>query len=212
MRPRQTHEARTASHDVKMGSERGFGIVFAVVFALIGVWPAFSIWRPRFDPGMLRWWSLAIAIAFLAVALVYPAALRPLNKAWFLFGMLLSKVMTPIVMGLLFVLTVVPTGLIMRSEEARPAAPEARPEREIVLDHARASRPPRRHHAQPVLREPLRAASIKLSVVIMRYTLVDNAGSLGDLRTCYPYKPLENTDFFSISSRRPYRSHPSCDP
>ena len=114
MRPRQTHEAHTASHDVKMGSERGFGVVFAVVFALIGVWPAFSIWRPRFDPGMLRWWSLAIAIAFLAVALVYPVALRPLNKAWFLFGMLLSKVMTPIVMGLLFVLTVVPTGLIMR--------------------------------------------------------------------------------------------------
>ena len=114
MRPRQTHEARTASHDVKMGSERGFGIVFAVVFALIGVWPAVSIWRPRFDPAMLRWWSLAIAMAFLAVALVYPAALRPLNKAWFLFGMLLSKVMTPIVMGLLFVLTVVPTGLIMR--------------------------------------------------------------------------------------------------
>jgi hypothetical protein len=114
MRPRQTHEALTSSHQVKMGSERGFGIVFAVVFALIGVWPAFSLRRLRFDPGMLRWWSLAIAIAFLAVALVYPAALRPLNKAWFLFGMLLSKVMTPIVMGLLFVLTVVPTGLITR--------------------------------------------------------------------------------------------------
>jgi hypothetical protein len=114
MRPRQTHEALTSSHQVKMGSERGFGIVFAVVFALIGVWPAFSLRRLRFDPGMLRWWSLVIAIAFLAAALVYPAVLRPLNKAWFLFGMLLSKVMTPIVMGLLFVLTVVPTGIIMR--------------------------------------------------------------------------------------------------
>ena len=50
-------------------------------------------------------------------ALVYPAALRPLNKAWFLFGMLLSKVMTPIVMGLLFVLTVRDEALIPGSIE-----------------------------------------------------------------------------------------------
>jgi Saxitoxin biosynthesis operon protein SxtJ len=114
----QTHEALARGHDVKMGSERGFGVVFAVVFALIGVWPAVHLgWAPRFDAEALRWWSLAIAAAFLAVALTVPSVLRPLNRLWFQFGMLLSKVMTPIVMGILFVTTVVPTALIMRRKD-----------------------------------------------------------------------------------------------
>jgi Saxitoxin biosynthesis operon protein SxtJ len=112
----RSHETPSArAHDIKMGSERGFGIVFAVVFSLIGVWPAVRLgWKPSFDPDLLRWWSLAVAACFLAVAFVYPPILRPLNWLWFRFGMLLSKVMTPIVMGLLFVLTVVPTAVIMR--------------------------------------------------------------------------------------------------
>jgi hypothetical protein len=98
-----------------MGSDRGFGTVFAVVFGLIGVWPALSLrWLPSFDMNLVRWWSLAIAAAFLTVTIVYPSALRPLNRLWFLFGMLLSKVMTPIVMGLLFFLAVVPAALVMR--------------------------------------------------------------------------------------------------
>ncbi len=115
MKAGQTHEVLAPGHDVKMGSERGFGIVFAVVFALIGVWPAIALgWVPRFDPAALRWWPLAIAAAFLVVALLVPSLLRPLNWLWFKFGMLLSKVMSPIVMGLVFVLTVVPTALVMR--------------------------------------------------------------------------------------------------
>jgi Saxitoxin biosynthesis operon protein SxtJ len=115
MSTRSTHEVLARAHDVKMGSERGFGIVFAVVFAVIGVWPAISLgWRPRFDPALLRWWSLAISAGFLALGLLYPPVLRPLNRLWFLFGMVLSRVMTPIVMGLLFILTVVPTAIVMR--------------------------------------------------------------------------------------------------
>jgi hypothetical protein len=110
-----THETLGQAHDVKMGSERGFGIVFAIVFALIGFWPALHVgWRPSFQPDHLRWWSLAIAACFLIAAFVYPSILQPLNRLWFRFGMLLSKIMTPIVMGLLFVLTVVPTALVMR--------------------------------------------------------------------------------------------------
>jgi hypothetical protein len=98
-----------------MGSDRGFGLVFAVVFALIGVWPALELgWIPRLDPSALRIWSLAIAGAFLGVAFAAPALLNPLNRLWFAFGLLLGKVMTPVVMGLLYALTVVPTGLIMR--------------------------------------------------------------------------------------------------
>ena len=114
MHPSRNHEA-ARTHDIKMGSERGFGAVFAAVFTLIGVWPAISLgWTPRLDPALLRWWSLAFAACLLGVALVYPPVLRPLNRLWFLFGIFLSRVMTPIVMGLVFILTVVPTAMVMR--------------------------------------------------------------------------------------------------
>jgi hypothetical protein len=51
----------------------------------------------------------------LAAALLYPAALNPLNRAWLKFGLLLHKVVNPIVMGLLFYGTVLPTGLVFRA-------------------------------------------------------------------------------------------------
>lgn len=103
-----THEAaRNDDEDVKMGSERGFAIVFAVVFTIIGLWP---LWRAA-SP---RWWSLGIAAAFLLAGFLAPAVLKPLNTLWFKLGMLLGKIMTPIVMGILFFVVVLPTGIIMR--------------------------------------------------------------------------------------------------
>ena len=110
-----THEPSSQGHSVNMGSDRGFGLVFAAVFTLIGVWPALELgWIPRLKPASLRLWALAIAGAFLGLAFAAPALLNPLNRLWFAFGLLLGKIMTPIVMGLLYVLTIVPTGYIMR--------------------------------------------------------------------------------------------------
>lgn len=103
----QTHEAGGHSDEVKMGSERGFGLVFAAVFAIIGLWPLWS-------GGTVRWWSLAVAAGFLVAAFVRPAILRPLNRLWFRFGMVLSKIMTPVIMGVLFITTFVPMGVAMR--------------------------------------------------------------------------------------------------
>ncbi len=93
---------------VEVGSERSFGLVFAAVFAIIGLWPLI-------DGGSVRIWSLAIGGGFLGFAAVYPSALRPLNLLWFKFGLLLGKIVTPVVMALLFVTTVVPIGLVMRA-------------------------------------------------------------------------------------------------
>jgi hypothetical protein len=93
--------------EVEMGTARSFGIVFAVVFLIVAAFPLWGGNPPR-------WWAVGIAGLFVAVALLRPVLLNPLNRLWFRFGLLLNKVVSPIVMGILFFLTVTPTGLIMR--------------------------------------------------------------------------------------------------
>jgi hypothetical protein len=97
-----------------MGSERSFGIVFAIVFAIIAFWPLV------FHGNAVRFWSLAVAVGFLAVAFLAPGWLKPLNTVWFKFGLLLSKIMAPLVMSLIFVLTVIPIGYIRRMKNPDP--------------------------------------------------------------------------------------------
>lgn len=93
---------------IKIGSERSFGIVFCLVFGIIAVWPLFG-------GGSIRFWSLAVGGGFLLVALVKPTLLKPLNKLWFLFGLALGKIITPIIMSGLFLTTVTPIALILRA-------------------------------------------------------------------------------------------------
>lgn len=89
-------------------SERSFGIVFAVVFLLVGSWPLLAGELPR-------WWAVAIAGAFLFAGLFLPRILSPLNVAWLRFGLLLHRITSPLILAMLFYLTVLPTGLIMRA-------------------------------------------------------------------------------------------------
>jgi hypothetical protein len=93
--------------DIEMGSERSFGRAFAVAFTVIGLWPLIRGGAPHL-------WALLTAAAFLALAYLRPAVLRPLNVIWFRLGLLLGAVVTPVVMGLLYVTTFVPTSLILR--------------------------------------------------------------------------------------------------
>jgi Saxitoxin biosynthesis operon protein SxtJ len=88
-------------------SDRSFGFVFAVVFALIAGSPLWS-------GGPLRWWALGLAAAFALVAVAQPRILHPLNRAWLALGRLLHLVVSPIVMGAVFFLCVTPIGWIMR--------------------------------------------------------------------------------------------------
>jgi hypothetical protein len=99
----------TVTHDgVEMGSERNFGLVFAALFLVISLWPLAHGNDPRF-------WALSAGTGFLTLALALPEVLRPLNIAWFRLGLLIGRVMTPIVMAAIFLLTVVPVGLAMRA-------------------------------------------------------------------------------------------------
>ncbi len=97
----------------KIGSERSFGLVFAAMFALV----AFS---PLVHGHDVRVWALPIALLFLAVAVLLPRALAPFNQLWFRFGLLLGKFVTPLVMSILFFITVTPVALLMRATGQDP--------------------------------------------------------------------------------------------
>ena len=93
--------------DIKIGSNRSFGIVFFVVFLIIATYPLIN-------DDELRLWSLIISIVFLFLGLVNSKILNPLNKLWFKFGIFLGKIISPLVMGIIFFLIVTPIGLLMR--------------------------------------------------------------------------------------------------
>tara|TARA_B100001057_G_C22070664_1_gene651891 strand:- start:37 stop:420 length:384 start_codon:yes stop_codon:yes gene_type:complete len=93
--------------DIKLGSNRSFGIVFFVVFLLITLYPLTY-------GGEIRLWSLIISLVFLTLGLLNSKILTPLNKIWFKFGIFLGKIVSPLIMGIIFFLVVTPIGFIMR--------------------------------------------------------------------------------------------------
>ena len=93
--------------DIKIGSNRSFGIVFFIVFLLISLYPLINSQD-------IRLWSLFISFVFLFLGLINSKILNPLNKLWFKLGMFLGKIISPIITGIIFFLVVTPTGLIMR--------------------------------------------------------------------------------------------------
>lgn len=102
------HDDYRRDEEAKGSSDRAFGLVFAALFAIIGLWPLLDAAWPRL-------WSLAITVAFLLVAFLRPGLLRPLNRLWMRFGLLLHRVVNPLIMGLIFYTTVTPIGLVMRA-------------------------------------------------------------------------------------------------
>ena len=94
-------------NDIKISSNKNFGLVFFIVFLLIAFYPLLS-------RGDIRIWSLIIAIIFLILGLLNSKILTPLNKTWFKFGILLGSFVSPIVMGVVFFVIVTPTSLIMK--------------------------------------------------------------------------------------------------
>ena len=93
--------------EIKLGSNRSFGIVFFIVFVLIATYPLLN-------QGEIRIWSLIISFLFLFLGFLNSKILTPLNKLWFRFGLFLGKIISPIIMGVIFFLVVTPIGLLMR--------------------------------------------------------------------------------------------------
>ena len=97
----------SGSIEITQGSDRNFGIVIGSVLALVF---AYFSWKS----GTIIWWGFGICLALVAIALIRPAWLRIPNYLWFRFGILLGRIIAPIVLAIVYVTTVVPTGLIMK--------------------------------------------------------------------------------------------------
>ena len=88
-------------------SEKSFGVVFAIVFLIVALYPLLT-------SAGLRIWALVVSIIFLLLAFLAPKILVLPNKLWFKFGLLIGSIVAPIVMAFVYFVTVLPTGLIMR--------------------------------------------------------------------------------------------------
>lgn len=93
----------------ELPSVRSFGVLFTVVFAVLAVYGYIKGW------GQGTWISLAaLGVLTALTTLLFPGLLAPFNKGWFLLGNLLGKIVSPIVLGLIFFLILSPVGLVTR--------------------------------------------------------------------------------------------------
>ena len=95
-----------ARTEAKAPSERSTGLVFAAVAVIVG-----ASWR---HSAIVPWIALGIAVALVAVSLITPVVLKPVNLLWFKFGLLLHRIVNPLVMFAVFALAFVPAGALMR--------------------------------------------------------------------------------------------------
>ena len=91
----------------KKNSNRTFGILFFLVFLVIGIWPILN------NEG-LRWWSIIISLIFLFLGIINSKILTPFNKIWIKIGELLGKVIAPIVMAIIYFFIITPMSILLK--------------------------------------------------------------------------------------------------
>lgn len=93
--------------NAKLESNKSFGILFFIIFVLIGIYPTFN-------DDSFRLWSLIISLFFLILGLFDSKILTPLKKFWIKLGLLLGQIISPIIMAIIFFFVVTPIGYTMR--------------------------------------------------------------------------------------------------
>ena len=96
-----------SSINIKRKNNITFGILFFIFFLIIGLYPSISN-----EP--IRIWSIIVSLVFLTVTIIKPNLFTFLNKLWIKFGILLGKIISPIVMGLVFFFVVIPIGIFVK--------------------------------------------------------------------------------------------------
>ena len=90
-----------------INSNKSFGILFFVVFFLYGIWPILS-------SNEIRIWSLSMGIIFLILGLLNSKLLTPFHNLWIKLGTLLGRIVSPIVMFLVYFVFITPLAVIIR--------------------------------------------------------------------------------------------------
>ena len=93
--------------NIKIKNNIIFGILFFIFFLIISFYPLISN-----EP--IRIWSVIVSLVFLIITIIKPNLFTFLNKLWVKFGFLLGKIISPIVMGLVFFFVVTPIGILVR--------------------------------------------------------------------------------------------------
>ena len=95
------------NNNIKIGSNKSFGIVFSIVFLIISIWPLLN-------NSEIRLWSLFVSVIFLILGLKESNILTPLNRIWFKIGIIIGNFVSPLVMGVIFFLVVTPISFFMK--------------------------------------------------------------------------------------------------
>ncbi len=118
---------------------RDFGLTTGVIVALI-----FGLFFPWLLDLGLVWWPWVLFGVLSIMALAMPMTLRPVYKIWMRFGLMMSKITTPIIMGAVFYLIITPAALVMKvfsrdplhrklvDQESSYRVPSHKPERERI--------------------------------------------------------------------------------
>jgi len=102
-----SHEDFTRGVRAKTPSERSFGVVWCGFFVIAGLWPLLENHPPRY-------WAFGMAALLAVVTWLRPRLLRRLNRLWFSLGLLIGRVATPLVSGVMFFLVFAPMGTLAR--------------------------------------------------------------------------------------------------
>ena len=95
------------SINIKNKNNITFGILFFILFLVIGIYPLKS-------NGVIKVWSIFLSLVFLIITFIKPNLFTFLNKLWIKFGILLGKIISPIIMGLVFFFVVTPSGILVK--------------------------------------------------------------------------------------------------
>ena len=94
-------------NNIKISSNKNFGIVFFLFFLIVSLYPLLKNQE-------IRYWSFFLSLLFLILGILNSKLLTPLNKIWFQFGIFLGKIVSPLVMGIVFFFVVTPIGIVMK--------------------------------------------------------------------------------------------------
>ena len=109
------------NHKLTGSTDKTFGLFFALIFLLFSIWPFFQGNNPRI-------WLAFFAVSLAIIAFIAPRLLSPFNKIWSQFGLFLHRLISPLVLGLIYLIAVIPISLALKLSGKDPLRLKIEPE------------------------------------------------------------------------------------